>query len=173
MLDYSRKFKNECNKAKLDPQARAMAELMVQGWTAQDAFIAVGYNKPALSDEYNKQQIEKYITDSDFNAYMESRRKSIKRGILKQYEATSEEDEERTTIKLLSKEEILQEALQSALSLPVNDKNRVEILMKYADLAQMKKEEIKEEDTTIHYYLPLTCNNCSLYLANKKKKSGE
>ena len=173
MLDYSRKFKNECNKAKLDPQARAMAELMVQGWTAQDAFIAVGYNKPALSDEYNKQQIEKYITDSDFNAYMESRRKSIKRGILKQYESSSEEEEERTAIKLLSKEEILQEALQSALSLPVNDKNRVEILMKYADLAQMKKEEIKEEDTTIHYYLPLTCNNCSLYLANKKKKSGD
>ena len=74
--------------------------------------------------------------------------------------------------KLLTKEEVLQEALQSALSLPVNDKTRVEILMKYADLAQMKREEIKEEDSTIHYYLPLTCNNCSLYLASKKKKSG-
>lgn len=172
MLDYTRKFKTECNKAKLDPQVRAMAELMVQGWTPQDAFIATGFNKPALSDEYNKQQIEKLITDSDFNAYMEARRKSIKRGILKQYEATTEEDDDRAKIKLMSKEEILQEALQSALSLPVNDKNRVEILMKYADLAQMKKEEIKEEDNTIHYYLPLSCNNCSLYLANKKKNSG-
>lgn len=172
MLDYSRKFKTECNKAKLDPQVRAMAELMVQGWSPQDAFIAVGFYKATLSDEYNKQQIEKHITDPDFNVYMEARRKAIKRGILKQYEAEPEEDGERMQIKLLSKEEILQEALQSALSLPVNDKNRVEILMKYADLAQMKKEEIKEEDTTIHYYLPLTCNNCSLYMANKKKKSG-
>lgn len=172
MLDYSRKFKTECNKAKLDPQVRAMAELMVQGWTPQDAFIGVGLNKPALSDEYNKSQIEKYITDTDFNAYMESRRKAIKRGILKQYAPDNEEESESTPVKLLTKEEVLQEALQSALSLPVNDKTRVEILMKYADLAQMKREEIKEEDQTIHYYLPLTCNNCSLYLASKKKKSG-
>lgn len=170
MLDYSRKFKTECSKAKLDPQVRAMAELMVQGWTPQDAFIAVGFYKPALSDEYNKSQIEKYITDTDFNVYMESRRKAIKRGILKQYAPDSEEEEEVEKVKLLTKEEVLQEALRSALSLPVNDKNRVEILMKYSDLAQMKKEEIKEEDSTIHYYLPLTCNNCSLYMAAKARK---
>jgi hypothetical protein len=170
MLDYSRKFKTECSKAKLDPQVRAMAELMVQGWTPQDAYIAVGFNKPALSDEYNKSQIEKYITDTDFNVYMESRRKSIKRGILKQYTSESEEEEEEVKVKLMTKEEILQQALQSALSLPVNDKNRVEILMKYADLAQMRKESVEAEDNTIHYYLPLTCNNCSLYLANNKKK---
>ena len=172
MLDYSRKFKTECSKAKLDPQVRAMAELMVQGWTPQDAFIAVGFYKPALSDEYNKSQIEKYITDTDFNTYMESRRKAIKRGILKQYDPEAEEGVEK--VKLLTKEEVLQEALRSALSLPVNDKNRVEILMKYSDLAQMKREEIKEEESLIHYYLPLTCNNCSLYMAAKaKKKKGE
>jgi hypothetical protein len=173
MLDYSRKFKTECNKAKLDPQVRAMAELMVQGWTPQDAFIGVGLNKPALSDEYNKSQIEKYITDTDFNAYMESRRKAIKRGILKQYAPDNEEEsEDNIPIKLLSKEEVLQEALKTAMLLPVNDPKRVDVLMRFADLAQMKKEEIKEEDSTIHYYLPLTCNNCSLYLASKKKKSG-
>ncbi len=170
MLDYSRKFKTECSKAKLDPQVRAMAELMVQGWTPQDAFIAVGFYKPALSDEYNKSQIEKYITDTDFNVYMESRRKAIKRGILKQYEPDAEEDSERTQVKLLSKEEVLQEALQTAMLLPKNDPKRVDVLMRFADLAQMKREEIKEEDLTIHYYLPLTCNNCSLYLAAKAKK---
>ena len=172
MLDYSRKFKTECNKAKLDPQVRAMAELMVQGWSAQDSFIAVGFNKPSLSDDYNKQQIEKLITDNDFVSYMESRRKAIKRGILKQYEPDTEEEEEKVQVKLLSKEEVLQEALQTAMLLPKNDPKRVDVLMRFADLAQMKKEEIKEEDTTIHYYLPLSCHNCSLYLANKKKNSG-
>lgn len=38
-----------------------------------------------------------------------------------------------------------------------------------ADITQIKKDEIKEEDTTVHFYLPLSCNNCSLYLAAKKK----
>lgn len=169
MLDYSRKFKTECSKAKLDPQVRAMAELMVQGWTPQDAYIAVGFNKPALSDEYNKQQIEKYITDSDFNVYMESRRKAIKRGILKT-SVSQEEDDEQINIPLLDKESVLKEMIKSAMSLPVNDVNRINILQKYSELQQMKKDEVKEEETLIHYYLPLTCNNCSLYLSNKRKR---
>lgn len=169
MLDYSRKFKTECSKAKLDPQVRAMAELMVQGWTPQDAFIAVGFYKPALSDEYNKSQIEKYITDTDFNVYMESRRKAIKRGILKT-SVSQEEDEEQINIPLLDKESVLKEMIKSAMSLPVNDVNRINILQKYSELQQMKKDEVKEEETLIHYYLPLTCNNCSLYMAAKAKK---
>lgn len=169
MLDYSRKFKTECSKAKLDPQVRAMAELMVQGWTPQDAFIAVGFYKPALSDEYNKSQIEKYITDSGFNVYMEARRKAIKRGILKT-SVSQEEDEEQINIPLLDKESVLKEMIKSAMSLPVNDVNRINILQKYSELQQMKKDEVKEEETLIHYYLPLTCNNCSLYMAAKAKK---
>lgn len=169
MLDYSRKFKTECSKAKLDPQVRAMAELMVQGWTPQDAFIAVGFYKPALSDEYNKSQIEKYITDTDFNVYMEARRKAIKRGILKT-SVSQEEGEEQINIPLLDKESVLKEMIKSAMSLPVNDVNRINILQKYSELQQMKKDEVKEEETLIHYYLPLTCNNCSLYMAAKAKK---
>ena len=38
-----------------------------------------------------------------------------------------------------------------------------------ADLQQMKKEIVEDEDTTIHYYLPLNCRNCELYIkANSK-----
>ena len=168
MLDHTRKFKTETAKLKLDINHRAMAELMVAGWSALDAFIAMGYNKPHLSDEYNKRQLELLTQDENFIRYMEQRQKSIKKGILKQY-ADVDEDEEKMEVKLLTKEEVLQEALQTAMLLPKNDPKRVDVLMRFADLAQMKKEEIKEEDSTIHYYLPLSCNNCSLYLANKKK----
>lgn len=167
MIDYTRKFKTECSKAKLDPQVRAMAELMLQGWTAQDSFVVLGFNKPHLTDEYNKQQIDKIVTDSDFCKYIETRQRSMRRSASKQVEV--EETEDSAPVKLLSKEEVLQEALQTAMLLPKNDPKRVDVLMRFADLAQMKKEEIKEEDTTIHYYLPLSCNNCSLYLANKRK----
>lgn len=169
MLTVSRKLQTECKKANLDVQERAMADLMVLGWTAQDAFIAAGFNKPMLSDEYNKQQLEILTTDAAFQKYLDARSKALKKGILKQYESDSEEDEERTQVKLLSKEEVLQEALQTAMLLPKNDPKRVDVLMRFADLAQMKKEEIKEEDTTIHYYLPLSCKQCSLYQAHKKK----
>ena len=50
-------------------------------------------------------------------------------------------------------------------------KQKTEILMKLADLQQMKKDVTKEEeDNTIHYYLPLNCRNCELYI--KRKQDG-
>lgn len=167
MIDYTRKFKTECSKAKLDPQVRAMAELMLQGWTAQDSFVVLGFNKPHLTDDYNKQQMDKIITDSDFCKYIETRQRSMRRSASKQVEV--EETEDSVPVKLLSKEEVLQEALQTAMLLPKNDPKRVDVLMRFADLAQYKRESIDTENNTIHYYLPLTCNNCSLYL-NKDNK---
>lgn len=48
--------------------------------------------------------------------------------------------------------------------------------MKLADLQQMKRDPVDDtEDNTVHYYLPLSCHKCSLYIANKRKagKEGE
>ena len=38
-----------------------------------------------------------------------------------------------------------------------------------ADITRMKQEEVKTEDNTVHYFIPLTCHKCSLYINNKKK----
>jgi hypothetical protein len=63
---------------------------------------------------------------------------------------------------LPDKEQIAKELRAIALALPAASKERAEILVKYSDLLQMKKDEVKEEDTT-HYYLPQTCDKCALY----------
>lgn len=56
-------------------------------------------------------------------------------------------------------------------------KDRADVLMKIADLQQMKKEETIAEDNTVHFYVPISCKqNCSLY-ANatpmQRKKADE
>lgn len=54
--------------------------------------------------------------------------------------------------------------------------DRLKITSQIADLQRMKKEEIKTDDDTIHYYLPITCSECPLkasYDAAKKKESEE
>ena len=51
-------------------------------------------------------------------------------------------------------------------------KLKADILKQITDLQQMKKDETKgEEDNTIHYYLPLSCHNCNLYIENKRRSS--
>ena len=45
--------------------------------------------------------------------------------------------------------------------------------MKIADLQQMKKDENTEEEETVHYYLPLQCYRCSLFIADRAKRKAE
>lgn len=59
------------------------------------------------------------------------------------------------------------EELNTLANITKDPKQKTEILMKLADLQQMKKDKTDEEDNTIHYYLPLSCQNCELYMANK------
>ena len=44
------------------------------------------------------------------------------------------------------------------------------IMQKITDLQQMKKDENKDETELVHFYLPITCKRCSLYMNEKKKK---
>ena len=63
-------------------------------------------------------------------------------------------------VKIRSKDDIITELNEIANNTP-DTKKRAEILMKIADLQQMKQEQIGEtEDERIHFYLPLKCWDC-------------
>lgn len=59
--------------------------------------------------------------------------------------------------------------LNRLATLTTDTKLKAEILLKLSDLEGWKKSDPKEEQETIHYYLPLRCNVCSLYKAAKEK----
>jgi hypothetical protein len=59
-----------------------------------------------------------------------------------------------------TKDMIIRE-LNSLLDLTLDLKTKTEIYKQLADLQNMKKEQEIERDDTIHYYLPLSCNDCN------------
>ena len=63
--------------------------------------------------------------------------------------------------------------LSDQLELATDPKTKTDIAMKIADLQRMKQDENKDETELVHFYLPLTCKRCSLYVAEKKKKESE
>lgn len=52
-------------------------------------------------------------------------------------------------------------------------KDRIDALMKLADLQQMKKEENAEEEERVIYYLPLRCKSCELFKKEQKRQARE
>lgn len=168
MIEYSRKLNSETKRIKISIIEKAMADLMALGWKETDAYIATGQLKPVLSDEYNKEQIMKTVAEPAFAKYLKLKMNAIKRG-----KTDPEDESQEEEVILLSKEDVLQEMLKTARALPKADPKRVEILSKYADLQQMKKEEVQEEDRTVHIYLPLSCHQCELYAKAKKQRRKE
>lgn len=50
-------------------------------------------------------------------------------------------------------------------------KDRIDALIKIADLQQMKKEETAEEVERVIYYLPLRCKSCELYRKEQRRQA--
>lgn len=61
------------------------------------------------------------------------------------------------------------EAMQAEYAAAKDNKQRADILNKIADIQQMKKEEDKESQKLIHYYLPLRCEACPAYSVLTRK----
>ena len=168
-MDYSKSIKTEIKKAKISIEEKIFADLMLAGWKDNDAYIAAfGYNIN-LSDSYIKSQMRTTINNSDFAKYMEatSKKKEKKEINLENSDDITLEE----ALSLATKEETLKGLIIAKSKMKAGSKEWLDATKLIADLQQMKKDIVEEEDTTVHYYLPLTCNRCSLYLTNKKKNN--
>lgn len=163
-MDYTRSFKTETKKEKLDIQERAMADLMNSGWKEQDAYVMCFGSGPAYSDDWHKKRIRSIVDREVFAKYCS--KASAKKDAAIDEELKNDED-----VKLMSKEEVMTELLVIAKRMSPTDPRRADIMMKYADLNQMKKETTESDDRTVHTYLPLTCKNCPLYIKAKENRT--
>jgi hypothetical protein len=145
-------------------EAMAMADLMCLGYNETDAYLITHRDQRIFGDDFIRTKIANIVSTPEFIKYSEKRARAMKRD-----SAKIEEDPDDTSDQLPDKEKVARELWTIAKSLPVGSKERAEVASRYADLMQMKKDVVEEEDT-IHYYLPLSCDKCELYLSRKKGK---
>ena len=162
-MDYSKSLKTECRRSALGSvQEKIMADLMAIGWRDVNAYVAAyGYNAQ-YSDDYNKQQIEKITSRPEFQKYLEKTRKRYSRDS----DEASDDDFDPNCV---SKEQTLKELSIAKKKAAIGSKEWLEINKQIIEVTQMKKDEVKDEDNTIHYYLPLSCYQCELHVAHQKK----
>ena len=174
-IKYSRTLNSECKKYKISVQEKAFADLVAGGWKDSDAYIAVGLYNPVYSSDANMRDMNKLLSeDKYFIDYFTSAekqwRKAKKSDVMESPKSVriSEDD----IAAELSKDNQLRELIAAKKMHHEGSKEWLDIKKMIADITQVKKDEIKDEETTVHYYLPLSCHNCSLYLADANKKSG-
>ena len=126
--------------------------------SAQLAKDKPGINKLIRSFEDNRAA---FLPDND----------SPKNKKKKKNTETEEEEKAGNVVQYRDKDAVLS-GLEQTLPY-LRGKDRADVLMKIADLQQMKKDENTEEEETVHYYLPLQCYRCSLFIADRAKRKAE
>lgn len=73
--------------------------------------------------------------------------------------------------KATSKERILSDLLKARALTKPSSKEWIDITAKIADYARIKQDEIKEEDTTVNYFIPVnyptSCKDCLIFQNGK------
>ena len=174
-ISLSRGLVSECKRIKISAKEKAFADLVAMGWKDKDAYLVSGLYNPVYSSKANEKDMNKLLTEDErFLAYLTSVSRKIQR---RQKENEKDDDisvdgiSEEDIASELSKENQLRKLIAARKKYDGKEgcKEWIDLTKMIADITQIKKDEIKEEDTTVHFYLPLSCNNCSLYLAAKKK----
>lgn len=160
--DYSKELKKSLRKYSISAQQKAFADLLILGWVEMDAYLASSLYNPAYTLAANVQDMNNLRSTEAFTKYYSDRVAQMNKAadeVMQNAQQMIEHDE---TIDLRSKEAIID---QLGAVLPhVRGKDRADILMKIADLQQMKKEEVKEEEKLTHFYLPVACPmTCHLF----------
>lgn len=158
---YSQKMRSIANAYNLQPDELAFADLLATGWDKTDAFFTAFPD----GETWSKSAIDKTIREISAREGVKRRIKEIRVGKPKTEKPNVENN---NILDEISKESMLRDLAKARNGMKFGSKEWLDTNKLIADLARMKQEVVKTEDNTIHYFIPLTCHKCSLYINNKK-----
>lgn len=162
-----------------NPQLKAFCDLIVAGWSREDAYIFSGLWNNTYSTIMNHQDMQKLLTENqNVAAYIDERLKdneAAKRKAAREEAKLQVEVTETDIADELSKETQLRELIKAKKMHPEGSKEWLDIKKMIADITRVKQDEIKDEDDLVHFYVPIQCHQCKLYedAKNKLKKKSE
>lgn len=150
-MDMTAERAKEARKFCVDVQQLAFADLVAAGWSEQDAFLAA-FNAILWDASLVKRKIKSVSA-------LDGVKKRIR---FTQGKLSSTAFSGKIDLSKASKEQILRELLEAKEGLEPGTKEWLDINKQIIEVNQLKKDEVKTEDTTVHIYLPEKCYMCEL-----------
>jgi len=144
MYETSPRLKKEAKKLGCDPEHIIIADLMLIGYTQNEAF-EIAYPDKLSANAQKKISLRENAFASEGYKRAYDARKTAHRHI-------TDEVEDR------DKNDIVKE-LNRLVSLQDDPKVKAELLMKIADIKNMKKD-VSDDDDPVQFYLPIDCDKC-------------
>lgn len=168
---YSSKAQRTSKRFSISVETMAMADLMAVGWDAADAYLVAFHKGFSKSEEEVTAAAEKVCQRPEFKKRMEEVNAKTKEDNAEASKKSTKEED--AFMEQSSKEYTLRQLIAARESQALGSPDWLKVNQQIIEVTQMKKDEIKEEDTTIHYFLPVRCYQCSLFMKENEKKAGK
>lgn len=173
-FNYPQKIVKEAALYKLNPDELAIADLVSSGWASDVAFRLIYRVGASWLPEVVKREARTIMAKEGVKMRMKDNRARITEADKAKAEegkkpVNIDDEEDKAMLESVSKENMLLDLVKARTKMTVGSKDWLDVNKMIADLTRMKQDEVKTEDTTVHFYLPIKCHQCSLYIKNKKK----
>ena len=167
-MNLSKNKQNEAKRLGIKTEWLIAADLLTLGYTEDDAYeishSRISMTKSALqNDNAKREMFDSPVFRQALEARMEAHRANA--------EFASEDAE------LIDKTQTAKLIMKAAMKQSPDSKERIEGLMKYADIMGYKKDDVEAGmDDSISFFLPLKCDQCPLlqaYNEQMRKDGGD
>lgn len=159
---FSKKLAQDARNYGIGINEFVMADLISIGYIKLDAFYI------AFPDYQSKSPLEaRNVMESIARG---DRFKALVRDRSKEHGTETHGDIDGNGDELMDKKQAAKEILRVAQSLPEGSKEKGEMFVKYMETLRKNDESVDVGNDHLNYYLPLTCNKCSLYKEFKDRK---
>lgn len=182
IMEISARVRKLCDKYNMEPEDVAYADLIIAGWGKHEgayyAYNLAYFDLPKINRWLQDKNrlvpgINKMVNEFQEEERIRKREEKENKLKLSAKQRKADQDAAKnqtiTEESLKTKQGMLEYLINLAATPGLDLRTKADLAKQITDLQNYKKEEIKEEDQKIRFYLPLTCSKCSLYIKNKEE----
>ena len=172
-IEVTKKTASVARQYKLSAEQLAFADLLATGWEPEDAWAVAIRKGIAWTKKARKEAIEALANNDSVKERIESVQAVLRKNQIEAAKNIGKSDRQNIIDSAMSKEQMLFDLQEALLSLPRGSKEWIDIKKMIVDVTRMKQDEIKDDNNTIHHYLPVNYpTSCEYCLLNPKNKKG-
>ena len=163
-ISVSTKTERICKSYKMTPEALAFADLCAVGWEPADAYLVAFRKGSTWVKKAFKEEVEKTLQAQAVQDRMAETQRVLSERQKEALKSTANKERNRVVDTAMSKENMLYDLQTAKMTMEVGSKEWLDTSKLIVDVTRMKQDEVKQEDNTITYHLPVHyptgCQDC-------------
>lgn len=172
-FELTQKTERICKSTKLSAEALAFADLCAVGWEPSDAYIVAFRKGSTWIKKALRQEVEKIMQQTNVQNRIAETQRVLSERQKEAVRQTAKKERNAVVDTAMSKEQMLYDLQTAKAAMQVGSKEWLDTNKLIVDVTRMKQDEVQQEDSTIHYFLPVQyptgCKDCLYQRCNMCK----